>query len=46
MVSWEERVMKVRIEIEEELQEEEVVIRCSRMNEQIWNMQAENSILL
>ncbi len=40
MVSWEERVMKVRIEIEEELQEDEVVIRCSRMDEQIINIQA------
>ena len=40
MVSWEERVMKVRIEIEEELQEDEVVIRCSRMDEQIISIQA------
>lgn len=32
--------MKVRIEIEEELQEEEVVIRCSRMDEQILKIQA------
>ncbi len=32
--------MKVRIEIEEELQEEEVVIRCSKMNEQILKIQA------
>lgn len=32
--------MKVRIEIEEELQEEEVVIRCSEMNEQILKIQA------
>lgn len=31
--------MKVRIEIEEELQEEEVVIRCSKMNEQILKIQ-------
>lgn len=32
--------MKVRIEIEEELQEEEVVIRCSRVDEQILKIQA------
>ena len=32
--------MKVRIEIEEELLEEEVVIRCSRMDEQIMKIQA------
>lgn len=31
--------MKVRIEIEEELQEEEVIIRCSRMSEQILKIQ-------
>lgn len=32
--------MKVRIEIEETLQEEEVIIRCSRMDEQIMRIQA------
>lgn len=32
--------MKVRIEMEAELQEEEVVIRCSRMTEQVLKIQA------
>ena len=32
--------MKIRIEIEEELQEEEVVIRCSKMDERIMRIQA------
>jgi len=36
----EERVMKVRIEIDEMLQEEEVVIRCRKMDEGILKIQA------
>lgn len=32
--------MKVRIEIEEELQEDEVIIRCSKMDEGIMRIQA------